>query len=328
MTPGNRDILFAGEWHARTEASGVINGTLKAEGAHLTCFVGGMYALGAKIFDRPKDLDIAAKLTEGCVWAYSSTTTGIMPEIFEVVACKDKDECEWDDEVYYSALDPHEATRTKLIEPARVRATTLATETKELLHADDTLLHDPAEAPPQPPSIPDPRLDKRDVLSPEVKAEHAGRAGNAQGIKDTDTFSPAHVLPPAPPAIPAPAPVPTTEPSAPASTPRPPLPHKAYAQARIVDERLPPGMTRIQARKYILRPEAIESVWYMYRITGDAHWRTVGWDMFLAVTGHTRTKYGHSAIDDVTKASPGLLDQEESFWMAETLKVSVILTWS
>ena len=61
-------------------------------------------------------------------------------------------------------------------------------------------------------------------------------------------------------------------------------------------------------------------MWYLYRITGDAHWRAVGWDMFLAVNAATTTNYGNSAISDVTSPSSGLQDKMESFWLAETLK--------
>jgi mannosyl-oligosaccharide alpha-1,2-mannosidase len=63
----------------------------------------------------------------------------------------------------------------------------------------------------------------------------------------------------------------------------------------------------------------------MYRITGDNHWREVGLRMFLAVDQHTSTKYGNSAIDDVTKQSPTLNDEMESFWLAETLKYFYLL---
>lgn len=73
------------------------------------------------------------------------------------------------------------------------------------------------------------------------------------------------------------------------------------------------------------RPEAIESVWYMYRITGNKHWREVGWDMFTAIQQYTVAEFGNSAIDDVTATAPELLDQEESFWLAETLKYFFLL---
>ncbi|KAG9572370.1 hypothetical protein KCU77_g15641, partial [Aureobasidium melanogenum] len=84
-------------------------------------------------------------------------------------------------------------------------------------------------------------------------------------------------------------------------------------------------MTRLLSRKYILRPEAIESVFYMYRITGSPHWREVGWQMFLAVQKYTYATYGASAIDDVTKTLPTQEDSEESFWLAETLKYFYLL---
>lgn len=37
----------------------------------------------------------------------------------------------------------------------------------------------------------------------------------------------------------------------------------------IKDNRLPSGFSDISDRRYILRPEAIESVFILYRITGD-----------------------------------------------------------
>ena len=73
------------------------------------------------------------------------------------------------------------------------------------------------------------------------------------------------------------------------------------------------------------RPEAIESVWYMYRITGDASWQEKGWRMFKAVVKHTRTEVGHSAIADVTADTPRFENSMESFWLAETLKYFYLL---
>ena len=74
------------------------------------------------------------------------------------------------------------------------------------------------------------------------------------------------------------------------------------------------------------RPEAIESVWYMYRITGDPAWQAKGWMMFEAVIKATSAQYGHSAVRDVTTSEPPILtDQMESFWLAETLKYFYLL---
>jgi len=75
----------------------------------------------------------------------------------------------------------------------------------------------------------------------------------------------------------------------------------------------------------INRPEAIESVWYMYRITGDTVWQDKGWRMFESIINATSTALGHSAIHDVTAEKPYQTDQMESFWLAETLKYFYLL---
>lgn len=81
MNPDNLDILLAGS--AEKVDNGVIR--FKPEGQHLTCFIGGMMALSSKVFERKDDLDVAKKLVDGCVWAYSTTQTGIMPEVFTAI---------------------------------------------------------------------------------------------------------------------------------------------------------------------------------------------------------------------------------------------------
>jgi mannosyl-oligosaccharide alpha-1,2-mannosidase len=73
------------------------------------------------------------------------------------------------------------------------------------------------------------------------------------------------------------------------------------------------------------RPEAIESVFIMYRVTGDRKWRDKGWEMFESVRAHTRTNWGHSCIDNVMKPKPSHTDEMESFWLAETLKYYYLL---
>jgi len=63
----------------------------------------------------------------------------------------------------------------------------------------------------------------------------------------------------------------------------------------------------------------------MHRITGDPHWREVGWEMFRAIEQYTRTTHGHSAISDVTSNAPTQDNSMESFWIAETLKYFYLL---
>ncbi|KAH8805637.1 glycoside hydrolase [Xylogone sp. PMI_703] len=88
----------------------------------------------------------------------------------------------------------------------------------------------------------------------------------------------------------------------------------------IKEDRLPPGVIQIHDSRYILRPEAIESVFYMYRITGSQHWADTAWQMFQAVDKISRTPVAAAAVLDVTQADPVKMDSMESFWLAETLK--------
>lgn len=47
--------------------------------------------------------------------------------------------------------------------------------------------------------------------------------------------------------------------------------------------------------QYIGRPEAIESVFYMYRLTGDRAWQDQGWKMFTSWIEASITQYGSVA---------------------------------
>src|SRR5690625_4350810 len=69
------DILISGSVRA---SGGMKKPVLNPGGQHLTCFVGGMVGIGAKIFNRPEEVSVARKLTDGCIWAYENTPTGVM----------------------------------------------------------------------------------------------------------------------------------------------------------------------------------------------------------------------------------------------------------
>jgi mannosyl-oligosaccharide alpha-1,2-mannosidase len=183
-TISGADILIAGKRHVLPGTTGVLD----PEGQHLSCFAGGMLGIGSKIFDRPDDLGIGRKLLDGCLWAYKSMPTGIMPEIFHVTPCIDPDLCPWIEE-------PHS--------------------------------------------------------------------------EDPKNF---------------------------------------------------PDFFDIEDKRYVLRPETIESLFILYRITGDATLREEAWKIFEAIEEHTRTKHGNAALSDVTKVPAPKDDSMESFWTAETLK--------
>jgi len=108
-----RGILLSGQVSISGKADDKSGIKLKAELTHLTCFVGGMFAMGAKIFNREDDLALAEKLTDGCVWAYESTTTGIMPESSLVLPCESREHCAWNETRYWEALDPYRVTRSQ-----------------------------------------------------------------------------------------------------------------------------------------------------------------------------------------------------------------------
>jgi mannosyl-oligosaccharide alpha-1,2-mannosidase len=92
----------------------------------------------------------------------------------------------------------------------------------------------------------------------------------------------------------------------------------------ILQKRLPLGFTDIDDRRYILRPEAIESVFVMYRVTGNKTYPEKAWQMFQSIQNITRTEFANAALSDITATGidglPPKDDRMESFWLAETLK--------
>jgi len=77
------------------------------------------------------------------------------------------------------------------------------------------------------------------------------------------------------------------------------------------------------AAGYVLRPEAIESAYYLFRLTGQERWRDMGRAMVDSVLGWTRSETGFTALRSVV--SRERRDQMESFFLAETLKYAWLL---
>ncbi|KAK4245543.1 glycoside hydrolase [Corynascus novoguineensis] len=198
MIPHEDDILMSG--NVQVDLGG--EPRLDPETEHLACFIGGTFALAGRLLASDEDVEVGAKLTRGCVYAYRSFPTGMMPERIDMIPCgsrgSEEPPCTWDEERW---------------------------------------------------------MEER-AKRPEYK------------------------------------------------------PH------------LPKGFTTAKDPRYILRPEAIESVFYMWRITGDAEWQEAAWDMFQAVARGTATETCNAAVLDVTVAMPQLPQEDymESFWIAETLK--------
>ena len=216
LVPDNRNILFSGNTAVNDDGTH----SHQAQGQHLGCFVAGMVGMGARIFWDQDDLDIAQRLVDGCIWAYETMPTGLMPETFHMLAChvgvddpKSK-ECEWDEDKYYTAIS---------------------------------------------------EVQGQDEASQSMSTIEKG---------------------------------------------------KYWAKLR----EIAPGMTVMGDNRYILRPEAIESVFIMYRITGNPKLMDAAWKMFQDIDKWTRTEFAHAALNDVRHIPPEKSDRMESFWLAETLK--------
>jgi mannosidase alpha-like ER degradation enhancer 2 len=79
----------------------------------------------------------------------------------------------------------------------------------------------------------------------------------------------------------------------------------------------------IKDANYPLRPEIIESAYYLYHYTHDPKYLAMGQTFFDSLTKYCRTDVGFAALSDVrTKAKT---DSMESFFFAETLKYLYLL---
>ncbi|KAF2709209.1 glycoside hydrolase family 47 protein [Pleomassaria siparia CBS 279.74] len=181
MVPDEADILMPTTVRASSPKSVHQDHTAQ----HLVCFVGGMLALGGRLFENETHVEYGRRVTDACVWSYQNAPNGIMPEMFSMPSCPSHTPCVYD-------------------------------ATKEQVH---------------------------------------------------------------------------------------------------------PGFTSVSDARYILRPEAIESVFYMYRITGDPLYQDIAWEMFQAIDSKSRTDFANAAIRNVMADGEGEKeDSMESFWLAETLK--------
>ncbi|KAF3105747.1 mannosyl-oligosaccharide alpha-1,2-mannosidase [Orbilia oligospora] len=74
------------------------------------------------------------------------------------------------------------------------------------------------------------------------------------------------------------------------------------------------------------RPETVESLFLMWRMTGDEIYREWGWKIFRAFMKHTAVEGGgFTSLNTVLTVPPSQRDNMESFWLAETLKYFYLL---
>ncbi|QUC20359.1 uncharacterized protein UV8b_04600 [Ustilaginoidea virens] len=99
-----------------------------------------------------------------------------------------------------------------------------------------------------------------------------------------------------------------------------PCPYNAGLFEARSSARVPEGFVGVSDARYMLRPEGIESVFYMWRVTGDRAWRDVAWRMWQAIVAETETDLAFASIRDTTSNGSAKLDSMETFWLAETTK--------
>lgn len=72
------------------------------------------------------------------------------------------------------------------------------------------------------------------------------------------------------------------------------------------------------------RPETVESLFMMWRITQDTLYREWGWEIFQAFNKHTLVEdgEGYSSVNDVNSVLPSMRDNMESFWLVSQIHLS------
>lgn len=378
MTKDNRDILFSAKAVSRR---GEEDFTFTYEVTHLTCFLGGMFGLGGKIFDNPEDVEVGKLLAAGCAWAYEVFPSGIMPEASVVVPCPDAIECRWNETHWWNALDDNASWRENQMREYETKRKAWEEEMEQF--KKDAAMRGAAEAAAKDEALRK-QTEQRDngpTTGPRDNNTSPSSVHKRQATAELGSDDTASVAGPIDEKVKAlEAELDLNSATAHQShsnveqvhigslemprEPDKPITHEEYVKNRIAREHLQPGFVKLLDQRYILRyvqvqlnrylfpiplppfpplfqqirlgdcvilivrsrPEAIESVWYMYRITGDPSWQEKGWKMFEAVIAATQTPIGHSAIDDVT--NPEFMmqaDNMESFWLAETLKYFYLL---
>jgi mannosidase alpha-like ER degradation enhancer 2 len=80
---------------------------------------------------------------------------------------------------------------------------------------------------------------------------------------------------------------------------------------------------KITSPGYPLRPEIIESAFYLYRFTNDSKYLDMGKTIFESLVKYCRTDAGYAALRNVETKEKR--DNMESFFLAETLKYLYLL---
>lgn len=81
------------------------------------------------------------------------------------------------------------------------------------------------------------------------------------------------------------------------------------------------GKFQVTNSDNILRPEVAESLFILFRTTGDIKYREMGWNIFQGFKKNSRISTGgYSGLKKVDTRRPTHINAMETFWIAETLK--------
>ncbi|KAI1703271.1 glycosyl hydrolase family 47 domain-containing protein [Ditylenchus destructor] len=75
---------------------------------------------------------------------------------------------------------------------------------------------------------------------------------------------------------------------------------------------------------YILRPEAIEGWFYLWRITRNQKYKEWVWEAITAIEKYCRTPTGYVGLNNVNDPTQGQNDVQQTFFIAETLKYAYL----
>lgn len=82
----------------------------------------------------------------------------------------------------------------------------------------------------------------------------------------------------------------------------------------------------MQVSENFQRPETVESLFVLYRVTKDPRYRDWGWEILQAFKRHSRVDSGgFSTLRNVNSPKPSHSNRMESFFLAETLKYLFLL---
>lgn len=99
--------------------------------------------------------------------------------------------------------------------------------------------------------------------------------------------------------------------------------YKMWTNFGIEPEEMNYMTMKVAYNGYELRPEIIESAYYLYHFTNDPRYRAMGRIFYNSLTKYCRTDVAYAALSDVEKKTKK--DEMESFFFAETLKYLYLL---